>query len=273
MARPRDVLYSERYGGLSDRLGGRLQLFAFGRQALSAALRSLGNGRILVPAYICDTVVDGIRAAGWQTRYYPLGEGLAPDWDWLEWNGVAGDRAMLLVHYFGFPSDLTRGTRFAEQHGLALIEDCAHAFLTAALNPEVGRTGHAAIYSWRKFLPVANGGALVERSNARPGNDQRPVPNGSAGAARELGKWLMFKSGSRSVLNRFAPSLSDERARIHDDAEMAAAPDRVAVRTLAAEVRNLAGIARKRRDNYRLLFDSLVDAQGVTLLTLPLADG
>lgn len=264
-ARSGTRLHSDVPGSLADRLGGRPQLFAFGRQALGAALRNLGgSGQLLVPAYICNTVVDGIKAAGWRWRYYPLGDRLEPHWPWLERNRHPSDTAILLVHYFGFPSDVERAGRFARQHRLALIEDCAHAFLTASTSHEVGRAGAASIYSWRKFLPVANGGALVGRMH-KDRTDERSQFGGAA-AARELCKWLMFKSGSRMMLRRLGPVLSDEPNSRAGSAN-GGVPYWFASRLLAAEISQVPRAAHKRRDNYRRLFDSLSGCWHVRLLT------
>lgn len=257
-------LQSERVGDLSNRLGGRPYLFAFGRQALAESLAGMARGRILAPAYVCDTVIDGIKAAGWHWRYYPLGDRLAPHWAWLERNLDSSDSAILLVHYFGFPSDLDGAARFAKRHRLALIEDCAHAFLTAATSPVVGRAGAAAIYSWRKFLPVANGAALIQRGHRS--QDFSRAQFGGVAAARELCKWMMFNSGSRMLLRRFGPILSDEPDSNTGTVDTAV-PDWIASRVLAAEATNLPRIARKRRDNYRRLFEALSGSWDMKLLT------
>jgi dTDP-4-amino-4,6-dideoxygalactose transaminase len=267
---------SQRQRSLSHRLGGQALLFAYGRQALAAGLRESGAGQILVPAYICDTVVDGIATAGWRWRYYPLRDGLAPDWEWLERNPDPADRALLLVHYFGFPSEVARAVDYAEACGVALIEDCAHAFLTAAATTNVGRAGYAAVYSWRKFIPLVRGGALV-MANApdgdRPGGDATVRSSGVRGAAQQVAKWTIFKSGSRRVVHMLGPALSDEPEDAGPGDTAAASLSRFERRTLAAELSRLERIAARRRDNYSSLLGSLSRSRGPAPLTGALRNG
>jgi dTDP-4-amino-4,6-dideoxygalactose transaminase len=267
----------------SKLLGGPVQMYSLGRQALAEALTltniSAGRvrGRVLVPALICDTVIHAVQATGWQWRYYRIGADLIPDWDWLERHAEADDRAMLLVHYFGFPSDVARADRFTQSRGLALIEDCAHAFMTALMNPVVGHKGQAAVYSWRKFLPVGSGGALVVPPEQAAIEDRVPLlrsrRTGAMAVARELGKWLMFTLDSTYLLERFGPALSDEPHWAPDAAVTAAGPDAISERILAAEVANLNRIVKRRRENYKQLYDSLKRLRTASPLTPPLQDG
>src|SRR5437867_1289218 len=46
-------------------------------------------------------------------------------------------------------------------HGLALIEDCAHVLSGEVEGKSLGTIGDAAVFSWRKFLPIYDGAELV----------------------------------------------------------------------------------------------------------------
>src|SRR5690606_29771179 len=72
-------------------------------------------------------------------------------------------RAVLVTHYFGVPQDLKPVRALCEQHGAALIEDCAHALFSRAGPSPVGADGDFAVYSLRKSLALPHGGALVSR--------------------------------------------------------------------------------------------------------------
>jgi dTDP-4-amino-4,6-dideoxygalactose transaminase len=67
----------------------------------------------------------------------------------------------MIVHYFGFPQPLREIRRLCEIHGMALIEDCAHVLCGKSEGEAMGSIGDAAVFSWRKFLPIYDGGDLV----------------------------------------------------------------------------------------------------------------
>lgn len=75
-------------------------------------------------------------------------------------------RAIMLVHYAGHPCEMDAFTTLAEQHGLYLIEDCAHAAGSTYNGQPVGTFGHAGCFSFHavKNIAMGEGGALVVRS-------------------------------------------------------------------------------------------------------------
>src|SRR5262249_14275549 len=70
-------------------------------------------------------------------------------------------RALLVVHYFGFPQGIHELREICKRHQIALIEDCAHVLCGDIDGQPLGSFGDAAIFSWRKFLPIYDGGELV----------------------------------------------------------------------------------------------------------------
>jgi dTDP-4-amino-4,6-dideoxygalactose transaminase len=66
-------------------------------------------------------------------------------------------RAILPVHLYGQPADMTALERLAARHGLALVEDCCQAHLATAAGRPVGTIGVAGAFS---FYPTKNLGAL-----------------------------------------------------------------------------------------------------------------
>jgi len=70
-------------------------------------------------------------------------------------------RAILAVHYFGFPQDLKPFQAYCRRTGAQLIEDAAHAFLSKTPQGQpLGSAGDFGIFSFRKTLPIADGAAL-----------------------------------------------------------------------------------------------------------------
>ena len=82
-------------------------------------------------------------------------------------------RAILPVHLYGQPADMTALARIAAQHSLAIVEDCCQAHLATADGRPVGTIGVAGAFS---FYPTKNLGAL--------GDGGAVVTNDAALAAR-----------------------------------------------------------------------------------------
>jgi dTDP-4-amino-4,6-dideoxygalactose transaminase len=72
-------------------------------------------------------------------------------------------RAILPVHLFGQPADMTALRAIADQHGLKLIEDAAQAHGAIWERGPVGSLGHVGAFSFQssKNLACGEGGALV----------------------------------------------------------------------------------------------------------------
>jgi dTDP-4-amino-4,6-dideoxygalactose transaminase len=135
-----------------------------GRAAIGLALQALGvrpGERVLVPTYHCPTMITPIVAAGAVPVFYPISSSGGPNLAWLGERGTVGARAMLVAHYFGVPQAMAGIRQFCDANGLALVEDCAHAFFGASDGRAVGRWGDVAIASLTKFFPVPEGGLIV----------------------------------------------------------------------------------------------------------------
>ena len=65
--------------------------------------------------------------------------------------------ALLPVHLYGQPADLTTLSQLATRHNLALIEDCCQAHLATYQDRAVGTFGHGCAFS---FYPTKNLGGL-----------------------------------------------------------------------------------------------------------------
>jgi dTDP-4-amino-4,6-dideoxygalactose transaminase len=71
--------------------------------------------------------------------------------------GLPPIKAVIAVHLYGQPADLDRIVPICQQHGIALIEDCAQAHGATWHGQRVGTFGDAATFS---FYPTKNLGAL-----------------------------------------------------------------------------------------------------------------
>ncbi|MGH2757041.1 MAG: DegT/DnrJ/EryC1/StrS family aminotransferase [Actinomycetota bacterium] len=248
---------------------GRQRFYRNGRSALAAALslKGIGEGaRVLVPAYICQSVVTAIRSVGSEVDFYPISSSLEPDLGAIERLLSSSTSSLLAVHYFGFPMhgfDPTR--KLCREKDVVLIEDCAHALFSRTNDRLLGSDGDAAIFSFRKSLPVPEGGALVLRDGPTESGARLPVREipallrEVAFAAEDLiGASLRFRMVARpGVLERLYDA--DDRAQPHRDEPIGRLSKRMFFRQRPAE------IAAARRRNFDHVGAALQDA-GFSLL-------
>ncbi len=74
-------------------------------------------------------------------------------------------KAIVVVHYAGFPVDMPAMRRIADEHGIALIEDAAHALGAHCAGSPIGTIGDFGIFSLQaiKHMTTIDGGVLTMR--------------------------------------------------------------------------------------------------------------
>lgn len=139
------------------------QRFFWARNAVYHALRALKlspGGQVLLPAYLCNTAVEPVLAYGMDVQFYAIDRRCRADFKEIESKIGSRTEAVLAVHYFGFPQDMRTFRELCDRHRIALLEDCAHTLTRTSGDTPFGKYGDASIFSWRKFLPVHDGGEL-----------------------------------------------------------------------------------------------------------------
>src|SRR5215212_747563 len=154
--------------------------FASGRAALLAGLRALGIGagdEVLLPAYLCESVVTPVVAVRARPVFFPVGKGFDVDLAAIEAAIGPRTRAVVLIHYLGFPGPVEAVREVCRRRGVALIEDCAHALFSRDGDRLLGSFGDLAIFSPWKSLPLPDGGLLrVNRPDLRPSVPAHAAP-------------------------------------------------------------------------------------------------
>lgn len=133
------------------------------RSAIEIALRTLDlapGSEVLVPAYHCPVMIYPIIKLGLVPVWFNVAPDCSIDLGDLERRLGPKARAVIAVHYFGFPTPLAALRRLCDAHGLFLVEDCAHAFFGSCDGAGIGSAGDVAVASYYKFFPVADGGAI-----------------------------------------------------------------------------------------------------------------
>jgi len=75
----------------------------------------------------------------------------------------ARTKAIVVVHFAGYPVDMRRISAIAKRHGLRVIEDCAHAFVSTLDGRTCGTWGNVGCFSFfsNKNATCGEGGAIV----------------------------------------------------------------------------------------------------------------
>ncbi len=153
-----------------------------GRYAISLAFKCLDlrpDDRVLVPAYHCDSMIVPMLEYAAQPGFYRIKDDFRIDLEDLESKIDGRTRAVIATHYFGFHQDVARLRALCDRHGVALIEDCAHAFYGTIDGAPLGSFGDFAIASLWKFFPVLEGGCLVSAKRSLDGVTLRPDAPGA----------------------------------------------------------------------------------------------
>ncbi|MDP2895575.1 MAG: DegT/DnrJ/EryC1/StrS family aminotransferase [bacterium] len=253
-------------------------LYNSGRAALCAALRlaAVEKGSIVaIPSYICDVVPDSLRKAGYAIAYYDVQRDLRVSVAELLRTVSQRVRALVVVHYFGFPQEnIGEIAEFARCRGIFLIEDCAHALLASHNGIPLGQFGDAAIFSLWKILPVPDGGLLVmkERSPGEKAWDHAPGSSGIPGILRLLISRFAEKvalSPDRATrlwgrLSGRGQNRADFEESVRGLAQDVPVGPSFATRLLLARL-DPARVSRRRRRNYRIFVSSLDELKGAAL--------
>lgn len=134
---------------------------ASGTDALLLALAALDIGagdEVITTPFTFIATAEAIRYVGAVPVFVDIdARTFNIDADAVEAAIGARTKALLPVHLFGQPADMTRLGRLAREHDLVLIEDCAQSFGAATAEGIAGTLGAAAAFS---FFPSKNLGCF-----------------------------------------------------------------------------------------------------------------
>jgi len=136
--------------------------------ALHLACLAVGLGpedEVIVPSLTFVATANAVRYTGAKVVFADI-----ESEDWLcicpqaiEEKITGRTKAIVVMHYAGFPCDMREILRIADKYHLAVIEDAAHAIGSSLDGKALGTWGHVGCYSFfgNKNLTTAEGGMLV----------------------------------------------------------------------------------------------------------------
>ncbi len=158
---------------LGHHFGMPCALFATGREALLAALRSLelrSGDEVIVQGYTCVVVPNAIHAANATPVYADIDpETLSLDPDKVQAKITSRTRAIICQHTFGIPAPMERLRSICDKRGLVLIEDAAHIIPSHESSDSIGRHSDFVLLSFGrdKAISGVSGGAILARDEER----------------------------------------------------------------------------------------------------------
>ena len=142
-----------------------------GTSGLHLCIRALGvseGDEVIVPSFAFIAVANAVR----YERAVPVFVDIDPqtlnvDPSLLEQAITARTRAVIVVHTFGWPSDLSRILHIARRYGLFVIEDACEALGAEYEGQKVGALGDVGVFAFypNKQITTGEGGAVVTNNS------------------------------------------------------------------------------------------------------------
>jgi dTDP-4-amino-4,6-dideoxygalactose transaminase len=167
----RSFLLPGESGFIDAFIGNRQYYYAFSaRGGIEAFIHFLGldkNVFTLLPAFSAQGLVLPFHKTKANFLFYKSDENLKPDIEDIKDKILNYDvKAVIIIHYFGFPQDVDELISLCRKQGILVIEDCAQAFLSKDPNGDyLGSKGDMAFFSMTKFLPIPDGSLFVINNN------------------------------------------------------------------------------------------------------------
>jgi len=134
---------------------------ASGTDALHLAIDALSIGEgdeVITTPFTFFATVEAILYVGATPVFVDIDlDTFNIDADKIEEKITSKTKAIVPVHMFGHPADMTKIMSIAGKHGLSVVEDCAQAFGASIEGKRVGSFGNAGGFS---FYPSKNLGAV-----------------------------------------------------------------------------------------------------------------
>jgi len=153
----------------------RCFLTSSGRDSLNLIIRILGltsDDEVLLPSYLCPDILRPLREANIFVSFYRINRDLSIDFDDIERRIKKTTKALLIIHYFGYPQPIKEIQRLSQEHSLWWIEDSVQSMLSKYADQPLGWFGDIGFTSFRKYLPVLDGSLLL--INTGNLNDNNP---------------------------------------------------------------------------------------------------
>lgn len=170
----------------------------FGRVAIELALRAMDlreNDEVVIPSYICQSVMDAVSRAGAKPVFADIGCNLQLTSETVAAALTPRTKCVIVPHLFGAVAPIDQIERLLEGKGISLVDDAAQSFGSFCGSRAVGTFGICGIVSCGPGKPLTGpaGGLFVTNDRAlyeRARSVVLGVENSRDVALRLLGFWI-----------------------------------------------------------------------------------
>ncbi len=234
------------------------------------ALRLTEEDVILLPDYLCVSVINSLEVCPAKFRFYRVKRDLTVDLEDLESKIDENVKVLYVIHYFGVPQPEAVAKKclaLCRERNLVLIEDLTQTLYTV----EEGRIGFGdyLVASTRKWMPVTDGGLLAVK-------DGVPCPMVSLGGAYDEAVYRqLLISVMRDYYDAHPEADMSYYLQLEREANRARYLDFTPRAMTEPSGRTLFNLNHeesilRRRENYTYLYEHLRDVEGLTLAGGPL---
>lgn len=211
------------------------------------------DDEIIVTPLTCFATVSAILANGVGIRWADVDtETCNIDLTDVERKLGPHTRALIVVHWGGYPVDLARLSSIQQKYKatygreLPIIEDCAHCWDARYMGQLIGNSGNICCFSFQaiKFLTTGDGGLLV-------------VPNGKMYRRAKNLRWFGLDRDAGASF-RCIQDITESGFKYH--------MNDIAATIGLYNLPHIKGLVDRHRDNAAYFRDSLINCSGVTLL-------
>ena len=232
---------------------GNSVLTSSGRGAISLLLQQVvpDNKSVLLPVYICDSVLLPFIEHGYTCYFYEVDENLSPIIESIEVHENIG--VFLHMGYYGFQtnSNLLSVLQYFQRHSTIVIEDVTHTLFSHLYR---NKENDFYVGSIRKWFGVPIGGFLASPKKCL----ERPVFTNDEiselRAAALFNKANYMKTNDKSLKNLFLNQFSDAEILLDKDL------DPYCIDSLSMRLINSLDVyelVSRRRENFRALLEGL----------------
>lgn len=130
---------------------------ANGRSSIFHILKIYNIKKLLVPSYICDSILMPLKSVGVEPIFYDVDiEDLNPSIESIvNLSSLFKANAVLVASLYGNPANLVEIEKFCIQKKIILIDDAAQSFGATLDNRYIGSFGNAGFFSFGPGKPTA----------------------------------------------------------------------------------------------------------------------
>ena len=222
---------------------------ANGRSGIMVLIDRLAPASVWMPSYLCPTMIEAVDQKKTNLRFYEVGYNLhISSTGWID--QIQPGDLVVLIDYFGLPLS-AKVVDMVKSHGGYVLEDACQALLSE----HVGQYSDFVLFSPRKFIGVPDGGILTSCCNVNFDDVKlKPVP----------ASWWLKMLEATINMREFNQYGGERRwYRLFQEANASTPCGYYAMSDLSRKLLfnafDYAEIAKRRIENYLLLFNELKD--------------